>query len=205
MADVTVDGEPYQKSAASVGEMLSRVRQEMLERGRIIASVALDGRSVPVENDNDYDKHSLSEIGRVEIQTADIREAILGTVGRLPAMIHSVEELLEGAATKFRVGKTREGFSQLGQSLGQLEAVQATLRGCEAFFGIRASDLVSQEGQGSYVLSQLQLKLRDVQQKMQAEDPLDLADTIEYELSLHVKKLQSLVPALVVALERAVH
>lgn len=167
--------------------------------------VALDGEPVAVREDSDYDERPLSSLERVEIGTGDLRVVIVEAVGAFPSVLHGIEEKLQEAATKLRIGREQEGHSRLCEGLEQLEWVQVNLRACETFLGVEMASLAVAGTDGRGLLSQLRQKLGEIRQKMEEEDLLDLADTIEYELVATVARFQDLVPQIIRKLQSRTH
>lgn len=193
MASVFVNGESHQGKWASLGELLREIRQKAWKEGKIVVRVALDDEPVAVRRDTDYDGMFLRDHKTIKIETENLQIALLKRLASLPQLLIETQEKLKDAAGKYRLGREPEGHRLLVEGVELMQGLQVQLRALEIFIGFQISHGVVKGRDGKELLSELTSGLAQLQEKIEQDDPLDLADLLEYELVAILERFKELV------------
>jgi hypothetical protein len=177
------------------GDLLVSLDEQVAGNGLLLTSARFDGVEEPSFRDPAVTARRLSDVNRVDIETAPpaafLRQCLLEAIGPL----HQAAEATLGLSTRYRtfdLAGCHEGLTALATELRGLTSLVAMLGVLQIDLGAFTADGVAAADQ----LERFGAALDSVVGAQESEDWLTVADVLEYDLEPAIRRWIELLTAI---------
>ncbi|MEZ4330211.1 MAG: hypothetical protein R3F35_00515 [Myxococcota bacterium] len=166
---------------ANLAELVAR--SESLVRGAeeaVVTEVAVDGHVLPPEALSELERHALAGVACVEIVRRPRREVALGVLDQGAAYCGRIVAAIGEASGDYRAGRVQRASQQLADVIDALSVLTGITYSIAGVFVEEARSLAALQGE-------IQPWLEEMLDAQTGEDPILIADLLEYEIAPRVE------------------
>lgn len=178
---VFVDEQPCEVTAGCVGEAIAAAAELVQRDGRMIVEVSVDGEKW-TEQELSSPEHIRAVVGNVHLTTADPTELVCSTFADAAEALEDADELQREAAELIQADDGRRAMEKLCDALAIWTAVQDAVQKGAALLEVDLHDVKICETTAQESVERLADRLKDMKQAVEMDDPINLSDTLMYEL-----------------------
>jgi hypothetical protein len=169
--------------ASTVGEALDQLREEITTAGKLVTSIAVDGKLLRTEPEKERIRTKLqTEVDRIELTVEEPKSLLQNGLMSTRDFLQSLRRDLTKTATAFRLGDELSANDDLAHCLDDLKLVITGMNAASRLPGVETETESLREAIGA-ANSRL-LPVLDTMYKAQAAgDYVSLADGLEYDLT----------------------
>lgn len=197
MLQIFINDRPREFEAApqTWGDLLVNLDEQVAGQGLLLASARFDGVDQPSFRDPDVTARRLSDIRRVDIETAApgafLRECIEEALGPLRQAADATLDL-SGRYRSFDLAGCHEGLTALAADLRGLMSLVAMLGVLQIDLGAFSPDGIAAADQ----IERFAAAVDSVVAAQESEDWLTVADVLEYDLEPAIRRWIDLLSAI---------
>lgn len=195
---ITIDGNASQTRSASVtiGKLLSDVKNEVLESGRVVLSLCLDGRVV----DSDYERQVAmsppSSFGELTVETADPKALCLATLGEVCNHIQPIIEESARIAELIDTGREAQALGRIAPCVEVWGAIVKAVHNIAQLMQVDMESVSTGQESLSGTLRGLVELLQSIKNQLDARDLVSIRDTMKHEMPDMARRVSGQLEAL---------
>lgn len=196
--DIFIDHEPMPLSGeppATLGELIEQARGRVMESGRLIVEVRLDGEPVGEERFEEAMGRAI-EAEEVQLVTADARELTRQTLDDVKQSLGSAREAQQEAAQSLSADEPSAALERVREALQVWGHAQSAVQQVAQLFQLPLDEMTVGGRSLHAVAEELAEQLNQVREQLAANDWLGLADTLGHELDRTVDTWSELMDVL---------
>lgn len=183
--DVILNGERWAFDAsdcANLAELVARSESLAPDAGdAVVTEVVIDGLALPPEALSELERHALAGVGRIEIVRRPRREVALGVLDQGSTYCGRIVAAIGEASGDYRVGRVQRASRQLADVIDALSVLTGITHSIAGVFVEEAQSLAALQGE-------IQPWLEEMLDAQTREDPILIADLLEYEIAPRVER-----------------
>lgn len=157
-------------------EAIARLLEDVNRKGRVVASIVLDGHPLGSAWEEVYRRIGLGEARQLRLRTMPARQMLWETLIVLVQELPSLLDEIEDVARRLQRGEDNESFGKLPSLLEKVESYTQ-------FLGALMQHEPAQVATAEQHISQLTHWMGQVMEAWRREDFVLVADYLEYELA----------------------
>lgn len=178
---VYVDDQPCEVPAECVGEAIAAAAELVQREGRMIVEVSVDGEKW-TERELSSPEHIRAVAGDIHLTTADPADLVCSTFADAAEALEDADILQREAAELIQADDGRRAMEKLCDALAIWSAVQDAVQKGAALLDVSLEDMKICETTAQECVERLAERLKDMKRAVESDDPINLSDTLMYEL-----------------------
>lgn len=198
---VFLDDQAVDLPGPSLGQLLDAARTKLVDGGRVVVEVAVDGHKLDEEQITARADEAIAD-QEVRFVTADPRKLAVDTLEQVRGRLSEAQELQQAAADLLQRDQTQPALQKVGESIEAWLQVQQAVLQSAVLLGIDL-DKLDIDGQPAHALTSAALeRLQDIKAFIQANDTIALADALQYEWPETTDRWHRLIDEVINAIEK---
>ncbi|GEM_PF-3420393 len=177
--DLILNGEPQRldtSDCANLAELVTMAETVATEgEESVVVAVEVDGETLSPEALSGLEQHSLDGVARVEIQRKPTRVVARSVLLQGADYCGQIDSAIDQAVDQFRAGRSDRGSEILADVTDSLTVLTGITFSVASILTESAQDLAAVQGE-------IFPWLQELVEAQAAEDPLRIADLLEYEI-----------------------
>jgi len=198
---IYLDDQRCELGAESVGQAIAAVADLAEADGRMIVEVHVDGEHW-TERELGSPDHANITAEEVRLVSADPVELVSRTFADADEALSAADGLQQEAAELIQADEQRKAMDRLGSALSIWVAVQQAVERGAQLMNVDLDDVRVSEVTAQKTIEDLAEHLRGMRSALEAEDPIQLSDTLRYELPEVVQQWRGLLRELQFRVQR---
>lgn len=146
----------------------------------LVTEIAIDGRSLPPDALSALERHALEGVGRVEILRRPKREVALGVLEQGADYCGRIVAAIGETGGDYRAGRVQRASQRLAEVIDALSVLTGITYSIAGVFVEGARSLATLQGE-------IQPWLEELLDAQTGEDPIRIADLLEYEVAPRIE------------------
>lgn len=192
---VLLDDTPCDIDAQGLGPAISAAATLAEQQGRMIVEVRVDGETWTAEQLDGLAEHAQT-VDEVHLRTADTDELIQQTITESIQTLDGIDTLQREAAVLIEGDRIEAAMKPLSDALTGWSGVQQAVSMIAATLEIDLDRIQVDEIAVPVIVTELNQQLQVVAHALANQDPVGLADTLQYELPAVVQQWRDLLNCL---------
>lgn len=188
---IYLDDRLCEVTAESVGQAIAAAADLAERDGRMIVEVHVDGEHWS-ERELGSPDHANITADEVRLISADPVELVSRTFADATEALDAADHLQQEAAELIQADERRKAMDRLANALSIWMAVQQAVERGAQLMSVDLNEVRISEVTAQSTIEELAVHLRDMRTALEAEDPIQLSDTLMYELPEVVQQWRGL-------------
>jgi hypothetical protein len=178
---------------STIGDCL-KWATSLLPKGRVIVSIQLDGKILEGPGLSHAKRDTLGQVS-LEMVSADQKELALTMLGKLAALIEWLSPQHAQVALMLEQGNTQQGLERLQGIVSAWQQIQAAYGNLAKLLALDLKTLPVHDLNGEAVLNEFCERLGEIENALNNQDFVLLADILQYEMEGAIANWMALLEA----------
>jgi hypothetical protein len=196
--EISVDGSPRNTHVipATIGTLIADLKNDLLDDGRVILSLTLDGRTVDGEYEKEVAGMSPGVFGRFSVETADQKTLCLATLDEVAHHIQPIIDESARIAELIDTGNEAQAFGRIGPCVEVWGAIVKAVHNIAQLMQVDMMSVAACDETLSSALKGLVELLQSIKNHVDARDLVALRDVMKHQMPEVAKRIAAQLDAL---------
>jgi len=182
--EISVDGNrrDVSEQPATMGKLISRIKNDVLAGGRIVLAIEVDGHAVDADYEREIHDRPVGDFRKVSVETADPKTLCLAT---LEEVSHHIAPIIDESARisdLVDTGKDTQAFARIVPCIEVWGAIVKAVHDIAALMQVEMDQVATNDESLSESLRALVELLQRIKDSMEARDLVGVRDAMKHEM-----------------------